>query len=183
VAGPLSQEPRKDDSSTSSCTAACISCWGQSDFDVKFCAHCQARFGTSPEVVAEIDALPDQHTNREVIAILNERGRRTGMDKPFNKYALEWVIYNHHIKSRFRRFKETGFLTRREMAEALGLSYWQIKDRQSRGEFRAIKINDKGEWLLNPIDEQSEKIRQLAAEHNRLIKVTQTATSCGGGVV
>ena len=143
----------------------------------------QELFGTRAEVIAEIDELLDQHNNKEVITILNERGHLTGMGKPFNVDALKWVTYNHHIKSRFRRLRDAGFITRREMADALGLSYWQVKDRQSRGEFRTFKANDKGEWLFNPIAEQSEKIRQLAAERNRLINSGGTATSTAEGAV
>ena len=140
-------------------------------------------FATNPEVISDIDARLDQHNNREVITILNERGHLTGKGKPFNIDALKWVTQNHHLKSRFRRFREAVFLNRKEMADALGLSHWQIKDRQSRGEFRALKANDKGEWLFNPIAEQSEKIRQLAAERNRLINSGGTATSTAEGAV
>jgi hypothetical protein len=139
----------------------------------------QELFGTSPELIAEIDDLLTKHTNKQVIDILNERGRRTGMGKPFNKDSLNWVMYNHDIKSRSKRFQEAGFLTRKEMAEALGLSYWQVKDRQSRGEFLALKANDKGDWLFNPIAEQSEKIRQLAAQRNSLKESSQPPQMVG----
>ena len=141
------------------------------------------QFETKPEVVAEIDALLEDHTNREVIAILNEHGHRTGMGKQFNKDSLSWVMYNHGLKSQKQRLSAAGFLTRNEMADALGCSYSQIKIMQSKGLFLARTVDDSGEWSFNPIAEQSEKIRQLAAEHNRLTKSGPAATSTGEGVV
>ena len=69
------------------------------------------------------------------------------------------------------------------MADKLGRSYWQIKDMQARGLFRARKVNDGEEWMFNPIPEQWEKIRQLHAKHNKLNKSGVTTTSTGEGVV
>ena len=143
----------------------------------------QEQFGTKPEVIAEIDRLLANHTYKEVISILNDRGHRTGMGNPFNSNSLSWVMYNHCLKSKKQRKRKAGFLTRKEMADELGLSYWRIKDMQSRGLFCAITVDDKGEWLFNPIKEQSDKIRQLANEHSRLTKSGDTATSTAGGVV
>jgi hypothetical protein len=143
----------------------------------------QEQFATKPEVLAEIDAMLEGHTNKEVIAILNERGHRTGMGKQFNKDSLSWVMYNHGLKSQKQRLSAAGFLSRNEMADALGCSYSKIKDMQSQGLFLAKTVDDSGEWSFNPIAEQSEKIRQLAAEHNKLIKSGRTATSTGEGVV
>jgi DNA invertase Pin-like site-specific DNA recombinase/F0F1-type ATP synthase membrane subunit b/b' len=143
----------------------------------------QELFGTSPELLAEIDDLLSRHTNPEVVAILNERGRRTGMDKPFNMDALTWVMHNHGLKSLKQRLRAVGFLNRNEMANALGRSYWQIKDMQSQGLFLARTVDGSGEWAFNPIEQQSEKIRQLAAEHNKLTKSGLAATSIGEGAV
>lgn len=144
----------------------------------------QEQFATEPEVIAEIDALLEQHTNAEVIAILGERGRRTGMGKPFGKDSLTWVMYNHGLASQKQRLRAAGFLTRNEMANELGRSYWQIKDMQSSGQLRARTVNDKGEWLFNPVTEQPVTIRQLAAERGNLApKKSSSATSTGRGAV
>jgi hypothetical protein len=69
------------------------------------------------------------------------------------------------------------------MANALGRSYWQIKDMQSQGLFLARTVDGSGEWAFNPIEQQSEKIRQLAAEHNKLTESGLAATSIGEGAV
>jgi DNA invertase Pin-like site-specific DNA recombinase len=140
-------------------------------------------FATNPEVLAEIDQLLAEHTKKEVIAILNERGHRTGMDRRFDYDSLTWIMYNHDIESKKQRLRKAGYLTRKQMAEALGLSYWQIKDRQSRGQFRGRVVNDKGEWMFNPISEQAEQIQLQAAEHSRQSKSPISATSIAGGAV
>jgi len=141
------------------------------------------QFETKPEVIAEIDDLLARHTNPEVVTILNARGHRTGMGKPFNIDALTWVMQNHGLKSLKQRLRADGFLNRNEMADALGRSYWQIKDMQSQGLFLARTVDGSGEWSFSPIARQSEKIRQLAAEHNRLIESGPAATPTGEGVV
>jgi DNA invertase Pin-like site-specific DNA recombinase len=143
----------------------------------------QEQFVTEPKVLAEIDTLLSRHTKKEVINILNERGYRTGMGRPFDKDSLSWIMYNHRIKSQKRRLKEAGFLTRKELAETVGFSYWQIKDRQARGQLRARVVNDKGEWLFNPISEQPIQLRKLAAKRNRLIRGGSATTFTGRGAV
>jgi hypothetical protein len=97
--------------------------------------------------------------------------------------ALTWVMHNHGLKSLKQRLRAVGFLNRNEMANALGRSYWQIKDMQSQGLFLARTVDGSGEWAFNPIEQQSEKIRQLATDHNKLNKSGKAATSTGEGVV
>ena len=143
----------------------------------------QEQFATKPEVIAEIDALLSNHTNKEVITILNQRGHRTGMGNQFNADSLNWVMYNHGLDSQKQRLRKAGFLTRNDMVAILGRRNWQIRDMQTRGLFRARTVNDGGEWLFNPIAEQAEEIRQLAVEHNKMGKGGTSATSTGRGAV
>ncbi len=143
----------------------------------------QEQFATKPEVVAEIDALLAKHTNKEVVTILNERGHKTGAGNTFTEESLGWVMYRNGLKSQKQRLRKAGFLTRKEMINELGLSRWQVTDWQSRGLFRARTVNHKGEWLFNPIAEQPKKVRQLAADPNKLIKSESPTTSTAGGAV
>jgi DNA invertase Pin-like site-specific DNA recombinase len=140
-------------------------------------------YATKPEVIAEINTLLEDHTNSEVITILNERDRRTGYGNAFNKDSLSWVMYNHKLASLKQRLRAAGFLTRKEMGQMLGLSNWQIKAWQSRGLFRARTINDKGQWLFNPIPDQPKQIRKLAAEQGYSAEKMDATASTGQGVV
>jgi DNA invertase Pin-like site-specific DNA recombinase len=143
----------------------------------------QEMYMTKPEVVAEIDALLEHHTNPEVIEILNDRGHRTGFGRPFDEDSLHWVLYNHRLKTLKRRLLEAGFLLRKEMTRMLGLTRRQLVKKQSRGELRARTVNGRGEWLFDPIDNQPEPIREIAARVAKQADERGASGSTGRGAV
>ena len=55
---------------------------------------------TKPEVVAEIDALLNEHCDREVAEILNQRGRRTWQNQPFTLKKIVDIRMVYRLKSR-----------------------------------------------------------------------------------
>jgi len=77
---------------------------------------------TSPEVVAEVDRLLDEHTDAEIAHILTERGLRSGTGKPVNALMV-WRVRRHYkLKNRYQRLRERGMLTLLEAAKALSVS-------------------------------------------------------------
>ena len=77
-----------------------------------------------PEIVAEIDALLNDHCDREVAEILNQRGRRTWQNLPFTLKKIAWIRMAHHLKSRFGRLREQGLLTGEEMSQGA----WDLRN-------------------------------------------------------
>ncbi len=77
---------------------------------------------TKPEVVAEIDALLDQHCDREVAEILNRRGRRTWQDELFNLKKIAHVRQAFQLESRYSRLRARGLLTAKEMSIQHGVT-------------------------------------------------------------
>jgi hypothetical protein len=57
---------------------------------------------TSPEVIAEVDRLLDEHTETEIARVLTERGFRSGMGKSI-KPLMVWRVRCHYkLKSRYQ---------------------------------------------------------------------------------
>ena len=75
-----------------------------------------------------VDALLDDHCEKEIAGILNRRGLRTGYGKPFDPRQVQRVRRNHGLKTRYRRLRERGLLTRGELAERLGVAPGTVKN-------------------------------------------------------
>lgn len=52
---------------------------------------------TSPQVIERVRALSPTHTNAQIVAVLNEEGKRAGMGGTFTVSKIEWIRYAYHI--------------------------------------------------------------------------------------
>lgn len=102
---------------------------------------------TSAEVVAEIDALLDDHTEGQIARILNERGHVSGEGLPFHALIVQRLRRDYELKTRYDRLREAGKLTLEETADLLGISTQTVKIWRRRGLLRAYDYNDKYECL------------------------------------
>ena len=105
---------------------------------------------TSADVVAEIDALLDDHTEGEIARILNERGHVSGEGLPFHAFMVQRLRRDYQIKTRYNRLREDGMLTLDEIADLLGVSTKTVKIWRRRGLLLAHAYNDKNECLYEP---------------------------------
>jgi DNA invertase Pin-like site-specific DNA recombinase len=105
---------------------------------------------TSADVVAEIDALLDDHTEGEIARILNERGHVSGEGLPFHAFMVQRLRRDYQIKTRYERLREDGMLTLDETADLLGVSTKTVKIWRRRGLLLAHAYNDKNECLYEP---------------------------------
>lgn len=104
---------------------------------------------TSAEVVAEIDRLLDDYTDRQIASLMTSRGFRSGVGKIINPAAVMRVRKHYSLKSRYRRLRERGMLTLSEVATALGVSTATIKVWRRAGLLRTHAYNDKGQGLYD----------------------------------
>jgi excisionase family DNA binding protein len=110
---------------------------------------------TRAAIVAQIDALLDEeHTDREIATILNERGLKTGAGDPFTATSVQWVRYAAHLESLRQRLRRKGMLTTTEISQRLGVHRDTVMKRLSQGRLRARKTNDNGRWVFWPLDLQ-----------------------------
>jgi DNA invertase Pin-like site-specific DNA recombinase len=105
---------------------------------------------TPAVVVAEVDRLLDQHTDREIMAILNEKGLRSGTGQPFTVMTIINIRRHYGLPDRCQRMRAVGLLTIEQIAERLGIAASAVKDWRDRGLLRGHRYNDKGQCLYEP---------------------------------
>lgn len=103
---------------------------------------------TDATVVSEIDRLLDEHTEGEVVEILNARGLRPGVADKFTDRILYIVRRTYGLDDRFTRLRRQGLLTLREICDLLGADPCTVKIWASTGHIASRIYNDKGQRLF-----------------------------------
>jgi DNA invertase Pin-like site-specific DNA recombinase len=106
---------------------------------------------TKPEVVAEIDALLNEHGDREVAEILNQRGHRTWQNQLFTLEKVRDIRSAYHLKSRYSRLREQGLMTAKEMSKILGVCETTVHDWARSGSLRRIDCYTHHNSLYEPL--------------------------------
>ncbi len=104
---------------------------------------------TDPQVVAEIDRLLDDHTDAEIVTILNQRGMRPGVAQRFSSRLLAKVRRAYNLEDRFSRLRRRGLLTQEELASMLGVCTQTVKAWQYAGLLVSHRFDDKGGRLYD----------------------------------
>jgi DNA invertase Pin-like site-specific DNA recombinase len=102
---------------------------------------------TPHAIVEEVDRLLDQHTVREIAAILRERGLRSGTGGEFTEAAVRRVVSAYRLKTRYQRLRAAGLLTSREVAKILGIDRKSVRRRRLGGKLKGHRYNDRGQFL------------------------------------
>lgn len=102
---------------------------------------------TPASVVAESDRLMDDHTDREIVRILNDRGVTSAEGKPFHSRVIARLRRDYQLKPRYDRLREKGLLTIEELSDRLQLPPLRIRIWRSHGLLKAYPANDKDLWL------------------------------------
>jgi DNA-binding transcriptional regulator YiaG len=110
-----------------------------------------ALWQTSPEVVAEVDRLLNDHTDAQVAALLNARGWHSGKGRAFTRSMITQIRYQYDLRSLFDRLRAAGMLTQEEMSDRLEVSRATVHDWRRSGLLKARAANDKPEYLYEPV--------------------------------
>jgi hypothetical protein len=105
---------------------------------------------TRPEVIDQIDALMEEHTDGEIATILNAQGFVSGERKPFHPMRVYFLRTAYGLQSRFERLRERGMLTLAEMAALLGVKPLTVRVWRRRGLLRAHTYSDRNDYLYEP---------------------------------
>jgi len=120
---------------------------------------------TDEAVVARIDALLDQHTDKEIAGILNEEGLGSGCGKSFHAKIVARLRCDYGLKPRYDRLREAGLLTKRELASRLGVATRTVEIWTHHGILRAHRYDEKNGRLYEdpgpnpPVKSQGLKLR------------------------
>jgi DNA invertase Pin-like site-specific DNA recombinase len=103
---------------------------------------------TPRDIVATIDQLLNDHTDDEIVNLLNQRGMTSGTGKPFCRRMVTSIKAEYGLKSRYARLRARGFLDQGELAKRLGVQPCTIKIWRRAGLLHVHRYNDKGECLF-----------------------------------
>jgi hypothetical protein len=106
---------------------------------------------TKAEVVAEIDALLDDHCDRQVADVLNRQGRKTWQDEPFNLKKIAHIRWAFNLKCRFSRLRERGLLTAKEMSIRHGVTITTINNWGRHGLLKKHRYDNLQRCLYEPL--------------------------------
>jgi DNA invertase Pin-like site-specific DNA recombinase len=105
---------------------------------------------TSPQVVSEIDALLDHHSDAAIAARLNEHGYTSGTGHPFRAWTVGRLRREYGLRSRYERLRAAGMLDTTEIAKRLHVVPATIKVWRRAGLLQVHVYNDKGQCLFEP---------------------------------
>ena len=121
---------------------------------------------TPAQVIAEIDALLDHHTEGQIAVILNDRGLVSGEGKLFHGIMVKRIRRSYDLRTRYDRLRAVGMLTLTEITGLLGVSTRTVKIWRKHGLLRGHSYNDKNECLYEHPGDQ----RPVKAQGRKLSK-------------
>lgn len=117
---------------------------------------------TSPDVIRAIDELLEEHTERQVARLLNERGLRSATGQAFTARRIQQLRVSHGLLPREERLRRRGLITTAQLAERLGVTATTIRYRRSKGLLKGYLLNDKGEHMFQMVDPNPREARRGA---------------------
>ena len=105
---------------------------------------------TPPALVAEIDALLNEHTDQQIAVLLNTRGRVAGKGGAFNTRVVARIRKVYGLQTCYARLRAAGCLTREEVAAQLGIGGQTVKIWHAAGLLHGKPYNDKRGFLYDP---------------------------------
>ena len=106
---------------------------------------------TRPEVIAKLDQLLENGSDREVSAQLNALGYRNWKGEPFTPKRVRYARLIYGLKSRFDRLRARGFLTAPEVARQLGVCISQVHILGREGVLRKQRYDTGQRCLYEPL--------------------------------
>jgi DNA invertase Pin-like site-specific DNA recombinase len=104
----------------------------------------------SAKLVTEVDRLIDQHTDKAIAAILNERGMRSCDGGDLQRLMIRNIRLAYGLKSRYERLRESGYLSAEEIAGRLGIAVSTVKYWRQKGWLEGVAYDDKPDYLYTP---------------------------------
>lgn len=138
---------------------------------------------TPAEIVAEVDRLTNDHTDKQIVEILNQRGALSGCGQRFNSRIVARLRREYQLKSRYDRLREKGLLTLEEMSARLDISPQCVITWRNHGLLRGYPINDRDDWLYeDPGPNPPRKAQGVKLEKRRRFPEDVLSPSAGGAV-
>ncbi len=98
-----------------------------------------------------VRALATEQTDRQIATTLNGRWLRTGTGQPVHRVRVQVVRQAYAIPSLAEHLRGAGWRTAPEIAAQLGVHHTTAKRFACEGVLRAIRADDKGTILFEPL--------------------------------
>lgn len=136
---------------------------------------------TPAAVIAQIDHLLDDHTERGVAEALNEAGVVSGTGQAFHAGIVHHIRVKHGIAGREQRLAARGLLSLEDAASRLGICAQTVKRWHHEGRLDGEALNDKGSFYYRvptvpPVKKVGRPSKSRANSENSV------ATNPGGAV-
>lgn len=106
----------------------------------------------SREVLDFIDKNADRHTIAQLTLLLNENGFIRTCKRPFNRNSVQHIMRVYGIRNMKQRYIDKGWISMKDVAEKMGISYaaikYRIQTKKYTGEY--IQVDDAGTLFFNP---------------------------------
>jgi hypothetical protein len=123
---------------------------------------------TPAEIVAEVDRLTEDYTDKQIVGILNERGALSGCGQRFSSRIVARLRREYQIKPRYDRLREKGLLTLDEMSARLDIGPQCVITWRNHGLLRGYPVNDRDDWLYeDPGPNPPRKARGVSLDKRR----------------
>jgi DNA-binding XRE family transcriptional regulator len=127
-----------------------------------------------PALIAQIDALTEQHTAGEVATKLNEAGIPHPTRGDFDTNAVVYLLKRFKLPSRYQRLRVRGYWTQEEIAERFGVSVQTVQRWRKNGWIHAVYYNDQKEYLYEPFFEGLPRHSQNQPQPSATSPMTQS---------
>jgi len=106
---------------------------------------------TAADTVEQVRALACELTDEQIARTLNNRWVRTGTGMPFTRLGVQRVRKAYRIESFAQHLRRLGWLTTKQIAKLLSVHPETAKRFALEGLLSAVRANDKGDILYEPI--------------------------------
>jgi hypothetical protein len=116
---------------------------------------------TNPEIIAEIDRLLDQHSETEIVQLLNQRGWHSSTGQPFSRTLIQGLRRTYRLKTRFARLQAQGLLTARQIEQMIGPRTNRAKYWLKAGVLKIMKLGQHYGYLyFRPTEAELQEMSQ-----------------------
>lgn len=121
----------------------------------------------SDEFVSEVSRLALDHSDPNIVEILNQQGRLSSTGKPFTVSMISWIRYKHNIPSPTRNSDE---LTVSEVATKFGVSRGVVYYWVSTNHLRARRVRESGPLWITLDRATEQKLQEWISSSSKLSK-------------
>jgi DNA invertase Pin-like site-specific DNA recombinase len=110
-----------------------------------------------PQIVDQVRELACQHSDLQIVQILNQQGVRSSRGLPFTLAMIKWIRYRYDVPS--VGLMRPDELTVKQLADRLVVSIHYVHYWIKHGAIKARQLDGRGPWWITLGDQQEQQLR------------------------